>query len=161
MTLAARGLAARGTLARRIATPLATLAAGLLAGCGGRADVAPVSGTIRLDGQPLAGARINTQPLGEGQQANPGIGSFAVTDDTGRYSLELASPPQPGAVVGTHRVRITKKQAVYREGRADAPVYQSAPLPREASNGSLRLEVPPEGLDAADFDLTTAPGTKS
>lgn len=136
-----------------VSLPLVSLIV-LMPGCSDTANVVPVAGTIRLDGQPLAGARINTQPLGSGENINPGIGSFAVTDNAGRYALELASPPQPGAVIGTHRVRITKKEAVYREGRADAPVYRTSPLPPEASNGSLRLVVPPDGLDAADFDLT-------
>jgi len=133
------------------------LIGGALVGCGGDESVVPVSGTIRLDGEPLAGARINTQPIGSRDGGNPGIGSFAVTGDDGHYELELTQPAQPGAVVGTHRVRIKKQKAVYSEGRDDAPTYQATPLPRAASDGSLRLVVPPGGRDDADFDLTTSP----
>ncbi|MEO0529289.1 MAG: carboxypeptidase-like regulatory domain-containing protein [Planctomycetota bacterium] len=127
----------------------------LFTGCGGDASVAPVEGTIRLNGQPLAGARINTQPIGSDNDANPGVGSFATTDDDGHYELELVQPARPGAIVGTHRVRIKQQKVVYREDRPDAPTLLRSPLPRSASNGSLRLEVPPAGIENADFDLVS------
>lgn len=125
----------------------------LAAGCGPDQQVAPVSGVITLDGVPLEGARINTQPLAQADDTSPGVGSFGVTDADGRYSLELVTPPTPGAVVGEHVVRIKKQQLRYVEGREDAPIAQRSVLPAEAIDGSLRLTVPPAGLDDGDFDL--------
>ena len=127
----------------------------LVAGCGADRSIAPVSGTIRLDGEPLVGARINTQPIGGDDQRFPGVGSFAVTDGSGRYTLELVEPARPGAVIGVHRVKIKHQKAVYREDRPDAPTLLRSELPRVAGNGSLRLKIPAEGLDRADFDLVS------
>jgi hypothetical protein len=123
-------------------------------GCGpGGPAVAPVSGVITLDGKPLAGARINTQPIAKGNATDIGVGSFAVTDDAGRYALELVDPARPGAIVGSHVVRIRHSVAQYRAGREDAPTYQGADLPRSASDGSLTLDVPKQGRADANFDL--------
>ena len=117
--------------------------------------IVPVSGAITLDGKPLAGALINTQPVASGESLNPGPGSFAKTDEEGRFSLELVSPAKPGAIVGTHRVRISKVTMKYLPGKEDAPIAVRNPLPRDATNGSLQLSVPDQGTDQVHFDLLT------
>jgi hypothetical protein len=65
-----------------------------LAGCGGGAtdDLPrqPVSGTVSLDGRPLARGYIQFQPLGEQGVAAGGD----VTD--GKYGIDLAQGPIPG-----------------------------------------------------------------
>ncbi|MEQ8847426.1 carboxypeptidase-like regulatory domain-containing protein [Botrimarina sp.] len=158
MTSPARFAPPRHAGSKAAARP-ATLAgaAGLLAlvaaGCGDSRSVAPVSGVVTLDGAPLAGARVNTQPISPTDAPDAGVGSFAVTDDTGHYELELVSPPRPGAVVGTHVVRIKKLNDRYVAGREDAPLRGPSQLPAEAFDGSLRLTVPAEGTDQADFAL--------
>src|SRR5262249_34965527 len=86
---------------------LALLALALPAvGCGGGPKVAPVSGRVTLDGQPLAGASVNFQPLSDGNNLNPGPGSYGKTDADGRYSLRVVVDDRPGAFVGKHRVEI-------------------------------------------------------
>ena len=72
-----------------------------LAGCG-PADmkIAPVSGTVTLDGTPLKSASVTFQPKDGGRP------SFGVTNDQGRYVLEY-SLENLGAAVGTCAVRIT------------------------------------------------------
>lgn len=124
----------------------------IAAGCGPKQPVAPVSGVVTLDGAPLEGARINTQPISQ-SDTTPGVGSFGVTDAEGRYTLELVSPAMPGAVIGEHVVRIKKQKLRYLAGREDAPIAERSTLPSEALDGSLRISVPPTGLDSADFDL--------
>lgn len=124
-------------------------------GCGGPANIAPVSGVVTLDGKPVEGARINTQPIRQAESIEAGVGSFAVTDAEGRYSLELVTPSVPGAVVGEHVVKIKKQKTRYMEGREDAPVLERSQLPKAALDGSLRLVVPPDGSDAADFHLNS------
>ena len=42
-----------------------------LAGCGERPSIAPAAGVITLDGKPLAGATITTQPIATTSR-NPG-----------------------------------------------------------------------------------------
>lgn len=122
-------------------------------GCGDELKIAPVSGRVTLDGAPLEGARINTQPRSQTGEPTVGVGSFAVTDVQGRYNLELVSPPRVGAVIGEHSVLIKMPQTRYVAGREDAPVVGISVLPPEALDGSLRLSVPEEGLQTADFDL--------
>ena len=80
----------------------------LLAGCGSGAEeseyrLAPVSGTVTLDGQPLAGATVMFSPT------DVGIGqtSYGVTDAQGNYSL--TDPQQrDGVAVGTHKIVVSK-----------------------------------------------------
>ncbi len=134
----------------------------VLSGCGSDASIAPVAGTITLNGQPLAGASITTQPIAGDGKKNPGSGSFAVTDDSGRFELELVKPAVPGAVVGEHRVMISPASdgaAALADGSAtDDPrghLQEAAKRwPVEYTDGSLRLTVPPEGTQDARFDLT-------
>jgi hypothetical protein len=57
-------------------------------GCGG-STVAPVSGRVILDGKPLAGIHVSFQPTGGGKEQNPGGGSYAITDDSGGFTLRM------------------------------------------------------------------------
>lgn len=72
-----------------------------LSGCSsGNIDVAPVSGTVTLDGAPLRTASVTFQPKDGGRP------SFGVTNEQGRYVLEY-SLQQLGAKVGACTVRIS------------------------------------------------------
>ena len=125
-------------------------------GCGGGPEVVPVSGRINLDGQPFAGARINTQPVGDIENPNPGPGSFGTTDQDGRYTLELATHKQPGAVVGTHRVTIVMEvDAFSADPTSDLQEAPSRQLPLWFSDGSLTIDVPEGGTDSANLNLST------
>jgi hypothetical protein len=73
----------------------------LLAGCSDSSmSVAPVSGKITLDGEPLKRASVVFMPKGGGRP------SHGVTDEQGRYVLEY-SLEELGAQVGTCAVRIS------------------------------------------------------
>lgn len=134
---------------------LLTLLAG--AGCG-KSDVVPVSGTVTLDGSPLARATVVFEPDSDAKE--PGPGSTGVTDENGRFTLQIATTNAPGAIVGKHRVRITAY-----EGDTDPPssdpnaaksVFRKPILPPEY-NGQTRLafEVPAKGTTDANFNLTS------
>lgn len=75
-------------------------------------DLGKVSGTITLDGKPLAGATILFNPI-ESEFAISETRSIqtrsstGVTDEDGRYEL-IYMEGVPGAVVGEHRVSISK-----------------------------------------------------
>jgi hypothetical protein len=130
----------------------------LIAGCGEKPSIAPVSGIVTLNGTPLAGASIITQPIAAGDSLNAGYGSFATADDEGRFELELVKPPMKGAIIGEHRVMISpaaKKRAVER-GKDDPRAHLAMAgqnWPAQFTNGSLRLTVPPEGNADVRFDL--------
>ena len=70
-------------------------------------NVEPVSGVGQVGGNPLSGAGIRTQPIGQGTRT-PGPGSFARTDAQGHFVLELVKPALQGAIVGQHRVMISQ-----------------------------------------------------
>ncbi len=121
----------------------------LLAGCGQTEfKVVPVSGTVKLDGQPLTNGVVAFQPLGSKSQENPGPGSTAYTDASGRFTL--ATPDDgPGAVVGKHRVQIWTKMT----STDDAADWQETIPPQYNQDSKLTFEVPVAGTDQADFDI--------
>ncbi len=79
----------------------------LLIGCGGgpndTPELAPVTGTVTLGGQPLPDATIVFTP-------KEGAPSAGRTDSSGRYEL-IFSRSEKGAKVGEHTVRISTYQA--------------------------------------------------
>lgn len=124
----------------------------LLAGCGQTEfKVVPVSGVVKLDGQPLANGVVAFQPIGSKTQENPGPGSTAYTDATGKFSL--ATPDDgPGAVVGNHRVQIWTKM----DSSSDDGGGWREKLPTKYNtNTTLNFEVPAAGTDQANFDLSS------
>jgi hypothetical protein len=148
------------------------LVVALTVGCDRNLSVAPVSGVIIWEGKPLAGASITTQPIAQAGSQNPGPGSFGHTDEQGRFELELVKPTVKGAIIGEHRVMISRaadadaanqprRSADGVEYWTDDPNSNRQPAginwPARYTDGSLRLHVPPEGTDVANFNLTAKP----
>ena len=115
-----------------------------LAGCGQRnLEVAPVSGTVTLDGAPLKAASVTFQPKAGGRP------SFGVTNDQGRYVLEY-SMSELGARVGTCTVRITtQKGADDSGGKATKEL-----VPRRYLNEPIEVQVETKANDI-DIALTS------
>jgi hypothetical protein len=129
----------------------------LSAGCGG-SGTAHVSGVIKLNGQPLKGAHVSFAPIATDGINAPGPSSYGKTDANGRYTLRLSNPDQEGAVVGKHRVVITTlEEEQPMPGREDVTSKpREEPIPkRYNTKTTLTFEVPPEGTDSANFDLTS------
>ncbi len=126
-----------------------------LAGCGGAPyRVAPVSGRITLDGEPLANGVVTFQPIADPEQSlNAGPGSYGHTDAEGRYTLYLVEGDRPGAVVGPHRVRISAAQENPDDDPAGAGTPLRDPVPAKYRDGSLSYTVTAKGSSAAVFDL--------
>jgi len=120
-----------------------------LVGCGGP-NVAPVSGRVTLNGQPLAGAHVTFQPVSPGPNIRPEVaGSAGRTDAAGRYTLRLVEPDRPGALVGEHRVAISTAAGPDSDGVAP----KGERVPKAWRDGSKRFEVPAGGTSAANFEL--------
>jgi hypothetical protein len=121
-----------------------------LAGCD--SDLAPVSGRVTLDGQPLAGAVVTFQPkTGRDSTADVATGSVGRTDEEGRYTLRLIRPDKHGAVVGEHSVTISALKGGSDEAPATGPK-----LPKAWSDGSKRFKVAARGTTDANFEITSA-----
>ena len=72
-----------------------------VAGCGdGGPTLAPTTGLVTLDGQPVADAAVSFMPVGGGPMATGNTNSEGV--------FELKTTNKPGAVVGEHRVAVVK-----------------------------------------------------
>ena len=73
-----------------------------ISGCGqkseGMPDLAPVVGTVTMDGEPLPGVSITFE-------AEAGATSYATTDELGKYELSYIRSSK-GAGVGVNTVRI-------------------------------------------------------
>jgi hypothetical protein len=139
--------------------PAAVAAAVALAGCDASPRVAPVSGRVTLNGQPLAAARVAFQPVGTGSGGlAPGPGSVGTTDADGRYTLALIGANRPGAVVGHHRVVVSKTD-VPADPAAASDEKPGAKSPKELlpkrynDDTELTCDVPAGGNPDANFDL--------
>jgi hypothetical protein len=117
--------------------------------------IAPVSGSVSLDGKALAGGVVIFQPVAvKGLVAGPG--STGRLDPKGLFRLSTINGT-PGAVVGEHVVRI------YSRSPESAPVNDSdsAATPKERVPerfnyaSELRFTVPKAGSAAAEFTLST------
>lgn len=75
------------------------------AGCGGSSGpkTVPVTGTVTLDGTPVAGATVTFSPT----VTDGGRTSVGVTDNEGKFSL-LAAGAGAGVVPGSYMVGISK-----------------------------------------------------
>ncbi len=118
---------------------------GPLAGCGGPGNVGEVTGTVTLDGNPLAGAMVTFTP------AEGGLPAAGRTDESGRYTLQY-SRDAGGAKIGEHRVTIT----TYSEGDPDA----ESPVPSSPEKVPAKYNVDSEltatvkpGGNQIDFPL--------
>ncbi|MCS7239540.1 MAG: carboxypeptidase-like regulatory domain-containing protein [Thermoguttaceae bacterium] len=86
---------------------------GLCIGCGSEApELAPVTGKVTLDGQPLPRVIVTFVPVAGG------VSSSGVTNEEGVY--ELACQLGKGALVGQHRVYV-RSQPPGATGTADVP----------------------------------------
>ena len=109
-----------------------------LAGCsthGDRPEVAPVEGTVALDGQPLVDATVVFHP-------DQGKISMAKTDENGHYELVYLRDIK-GAKLGHHRVEITTWTEQTRQERLPPKYHSQTEL--EADVG--------EGQNTHNFDL--------
>jgi hypothetical protein len=128
---------------------LILLALGLVAGCGD-SRFAPVSGTIRMDGKPLANVSVIFQP--NGKEVNPGPGSSGRTNEQGEYSLQAMGTGVRGAVIGEHRVLI---QPTVASGPDDTRPTSTVAIPKRYNYLTQLTFSVKQGNNTADFDLSS------
>ena len=110
----------------------------------GRPKTYFTSGTVLLDGKPVAGAIITFQPI-DGVNGKPGS---ALTDSNGYFEAQTFDPGD-GLTEGTHRVAIKKTQMIDRatgkvvtEVTTDAPLKEDYLVPQKYSDfSSSKIDV--------------------
>lgn len=117
-------------------------------------ELKPVTGTVRWQGQPLAGALVRFIPTG----ATPGGGGSALTDLKGAYDL-IDARGGKGVAAGEYKVviskRVTPPGAPPSTGEGEHDSRARETLPENYSNAQeteLTAEVGAAGR-AIDFDL--------
>jgi hypothetical protein len=118
-----------------------------VAGCGekikGMPPLAPVRGTITLDGKPLAKTGVIFS-------SEKGHSSIGLTDELGRYELRFIRGIR-GAVIGKHAVRLDGSAGL---DQLPGPDFKN-PVPAKFSKSStLTADVAP-GANKIDFELST------
>lgn len=123
-----------------------------VAGCGPAVDPGyhPVTGTVTLDGAPLADAVVAFQPTSEGSS---GTGR---TDENGTYILFYASQ-RPGAKAGDNTVVISKEADASSGGDEFAEVTEEEGelLPARYNQESELTATVTDGENVIDFALTS------
>tara|TARA_R110002072_G_scaffold173600_1_gene328224 strand:- start:13508 stop:14029 length:522 start_codon:yes stop_codon:yes gene_type:complete len=163
------------TCKRIVLNALFSLSLFMLAGCGGsdRPALAPASGIVKLDGEPVEGASVTYHPVEGGR---PGSGT---TDAQGRYTIKTFQDA-PGAAVGDHIVTVMKISgpgAFVIQGDAPATAPSSStgesdgsdslseiPLidPSEPNQPEIIYDVPQRYMSPKESDLkVTVPETGS
>lgn len=129
------------------------LCVGLWSGCNRSPyKLVPGSGVVTIDDRPLPGASVNYQPIGKTTR-DPGPGSFGITDQQGRYTLELVDPARPGVIAGEHRVTITTAGQSADAASDELNRGDFNKLPPYCSDGSIRITVPESGSDTLDIQI--------
>jgi len=104
-------------------------------------DLVEVTGTITLDGQPLAGAHVIFEPIKTPDNDVKAAASHGLTDETGTFSLVYVKDIT-GAVVGMHRVEISARN---EKGKERVPFQYNV-------RSTLAIEVKPDS-EPLKFDI--------
>jgi hypothetical protein len=121
-------------------------------------QLAPVHGTVTLDGQPLSGANVMFAPRARGDETNVGKPAFGRLQSDGSYVLGTYSD-EDGAVVGEHSVTIIRvdgdtKIAVRQQPAPNHPKFSRLPVPGTftvAAGQDNRIDIAITGNDVAPY----------
>jgi hypothetical protein len=120
----------------------------------GRLKTVPASGTVTMNGQPVADATVIFAPT-----SPTGIGSAAKSDSSGKFVLSTY-PDEAGAVPGSYMVMVNKIEVPPLPG-ANAPevssaVYAKHLVPKRYSDplkSGLKVEIPQGDAGISDIKL--------
>jgi hypothetical protein len=83
-------------------------------------ELAPVSGTVRIDGQPLSTGKVMFAPVGDADSVDAGKPAIGCLRPDGTFELSTYKEGD-GAVVGSHWITI------YGPGKEDPPLPAGVP----------------------------------
>lgn len=110
-------------------TFMVLLAVVQLTGCSSHPyELAPVGGTVTLDGEPITGAKVMFAPLAKSGNQKSGKPAFGMLQEGGGFRLSTYRPDD-GAVVGEHWVTVIRVEA---RRSPDRPSNESQPRTNQA-----------------------------
>lgn len=134
----------------------------ICAGCSGsdRPELGLVRGTVKLDGSPLANARVSFKP-------EEGRGSSGVTNEAGEYELSYVAN-EKGALIGNHSVSIVTEVDPAADAETIVQISHDTGLPPTKPVRTIKEKIPTKynsktelkaevtsGDNSIDFDLTS------
>ena len=152
-----RGCARSARIWRHAILAATTAAILTITGCG--SEFATVTGTVTLDGEPLAGGpelRGTVYFYPEGGAGAPGVG---ILDSSGQYSLQTGS--QEGVRPGPYVVAVSATQIIMPTTPGGMPAGKPI-TPRkygDARQSGFRADVQP-GSNTFDFPLVSTPSPR-
>jgi len=122
-----------------------------LVGCGGSdVSTAPVSGTVTLEGKPLAGAQISFSPVSDNLKGTP---ATDITGSSGYYKV-MTAKGKSGVAPGKYKVVISKTAAPPGSVRSDADPFMAV-LAVEAKTQSGPDQGSPKIQGSFDREVST------
>lgn len=116
-----------------------------IVGCGGGLPLAPVTGVVTLDGQPLENATVTFLPI-----AGEGSTSIGETGPDGKFVLSYTREKH-GALIGKHRVRINTSKITTHSSGIESHIGERIP---DRYNVATELEYEVKsGSNASEFKL--------
>ncbi len=115
----------------------------------------PVSGTVTLDGQPLANAGVMFLPRGDTR----GNACLAMTDASGKYTLKTEEGGMPGAAEGEFAVTISKMKdpPAGQPAAAETGIEETLSAKYWDSAQTILTAKVPAGGATLDFPLVSNP----
>jgi hypothetical protein len=127
-----------------------SLSALCFTGCG--SEFASVSGTVRMDGQPLAGGADVRGTLFFYPESTTGAPAVGCLDESGQYSLSTGS--NDGVKPGPYKVTVRATRIIPAKNEGDAPSGRpfTPILYADPRRSPFHAEVQP-GTNTLDFDI--------
>jgi hypothetical protein len=116
----------------------------------GREKTLPVTGTVTLDGEPLADATVTFHGPLVGKAGKPGLSAVGTTDSDGKFRLTTYEA-NDGAAAETYQVSVTKVEAAETTGSTEGEYVPPEAKARPAAPRSL---VPEKYTTPAQSGLT-------
>ena len=146
---------------RNVTLFVGTFAIASTGGCGAKnpgVPLAPVSGIVTVNGEPLTNAVVEfnpkepvvlRKPNSTDKQKLASGGSIGVTDSKGKYTLRYSNDHQ-GAIVGEHRIKVSPH--IFDPSDV-AFLKEKGPLYQKIRRTELNFTVEP-GKKSYDIELT-------
>jgi len=119
-------------------------------------EMSTVSGTVTLDGQPIAVGEHVTGVVNFVREDGSGASATAALDRAGRYTLQTGS--RSGVQPGNYRVTVAVTRTIFPDDPNGMPIPKLLTPAKygSAQNSGLRAEVKP-GSNTFDFALSSQP----